>query len=432
MAYANPFSDLYPAYPDYTQGQPPVAAPLAPFPAAPAAPSAPSAPKPATPGSMATLASPYPVATMSSVEVPAPPVNVPAPPPVPTEPPPVSTAPNTSIGTQESLRAQLAKAYKDYTGRDSAQITDQEFQSWLVPLAGGNWTFKSPDWEAQIKNSPEAQAYAKSRSAATTTGTASGGAYSDASFQHELEALPPTGDSTRKVVAAHPEWGITVLNTKGDKVRLSDGRIMDVGYSFGNPANAKWQFIPAGGGTMGALVDPFANGSYGPLLDPWTEPFTGGGARPALPTIGPFNEPGPFKGPTPEEAFADPGYVFARDQSLEGLQNSAAAKGLLRSGGTLKDLLAWGNNFATQRYGDVYKRRADEYDKNLAALIQDYQLDTGATLTNAQLASNRYDADYDKQWREYLEREDAYRKNQAALFDRLKWRTELGYGAAGA
>jgi hypothetical protein len=45
----------------------------------------------------------------------------------------------------------------------------------------------------------------------------------------------------------------------------------------------------------------------------------------------------------------------------------------LGTGGTLKDLLAWGQNFAAQRYGDVYGRRAQEYGMNRSNAADTYR-----------------------------------------------------------
>ncbi len=71
-----------------------------------------------------------------------------------------------------------------------------------------------------------------------------------------------------------------------------------------------------------------------------------------------------FSAPTMEQAANEPGYAFARDQGRKALENSAAARGTLRTGGTLKDLFAWGDQFAEQNYGNVARRSADIYGMN--------------------------------------------------------------------
>lgn len=101
---------------------------------------------------------------------------------------------------------------------------------------------------------------------ATTTPTPTiAGNYSDSAFQQALQGLPANGDSVRQVLAAHPEWGITALSDKGDKVRLADGRVIDVGYAFGSGQGSRWQWLDtanAGGG--GA---PVAGSASNPWLD---------------------------------------------------------------------------------------------------------------------------------------------------------------------
>lgn len=53
---------------------------------------------------------------------------------------------------------------------------------------------------------------------------------------------------------------------------------------------------------------------------------------------------------------ADPGYQFAFDQQMQGLDRSAAARGSLYSGGHSADILGMANGLASQQYGDYYNR----------------------------------------------------------------------------
>ena len=64
-----------------------------------------------------------------------------------------------------------------------------------------------------------------------------------------------------------------------------------------------------------------------------------------------------FKLPTGQEALnQDPGYQFRLSQGLEALQGSAAAKGLLRTGGTLKDIQEFGQRAGSQEYQNAVDR----------------------------------------------------------------------------
>jgi hypothetical protein len=53
---------------------------------------------------------------------------------------------------------------------------------------------------------------------------------------------------------------------------------------------------------------------------------------------------------------ADPGYQFRMDEGMKGLQGSAAARGGLLSGGTLKALTKYGQNYASGEYQNAYNR----------------------------------------------------------------------------
>ena len=69
-----------------------------------------------------------------------------------------------------------------------------------------------------------------------------------------------------------------------------------------------------------------------------------------------------FKPPTPEELAANPSYQFRLQGGREAIDRSAAARGLLRTGGTLRDLAEYGQNFASQEYEGAYDRALRQYD----------------------------------------------------------------------
>lgn len=52
----------------------------------------------------------------------------------------------------------------------------------------------------------------------------------------------------------------------------------------------------------------------------------------------------------------DPGFQFRMDEGMKALQGSAAAKGNLNSGATLKALTRYGQNVASEEYGNAYNR----------------------------------------------------------------------------
>jgi hypothetical protein len=88
---------------------------------------------------------------------------------------------------------------------------------------------------------------------------------------------------------------------------------------------------------------PYVNtslGGYGSLMTPFGEQFTA---------------------PTNVTEQNDPGYQFRLAQGEKALQASAAARGTLFSGGTGKALTRYGQDYASNEYGNVYNRAYNEY-----------------------------------------------------------------------
>lgn len=122
------------------------------------------------------------------------------------------------------------------------------------------------------------------------------------------------------------------------------------GSVHGGPAPAPPPTTTTGGGGPHNNVDPYAGAyDYNPAFQ-----FT------AFPQ---FHGPR-FTPPTMEDAMNEPGYQFRSNQGMDAIQRSAAAKGLLRTGGTLKDLATWNQNFASGEYGNVYNRALNTFGTN--------------------------------------------------------------------
>lgn len=133
---------------------------------------------------------------------------------------------------------------------------------------------------------------------------------------------------------------------------------------------------------------PPKGGSITDLTAPYTGTFTPpvtrfpGATGTGVPDTPRFNAPGynkppafsyeDYVAPTLAEAEADPGYLFASNEGRRALEQGAAARGLLNSGGTLKDILAWGGNYGQQRYSDVDARKRNTYSMNRANAVGNY------------------------------------------------------------
>lgn len=65
-----------------------------------------------------------------------------------------------------------------------------------------------------------------------------------------------------------------------------------------------------------------------------------------------------------------PGYEFRLNEGLDAVQSSAAARGSLNSGATLRDLLKYGQDYATSEYGTYLNRLGGMTDMGAAAAGQ--------------------------------------------------------------
>lgn len=128
-------------------------------------------------------------------------------------------------------------------------------------------------------------------------------------------------------------------------------------------------------------------------FDPWNAP---------APYQAPvFNAPAPFSAPSGQDVLAaDPGYQFRVDQGTQALQQSAAAQGVLNTGGTLQDLINYGQAAGSQEYSNAYNRDLGTYQTN-------YQNALGAFNTNASNAYNAYNTNFQGGLNSWIANENA-------------------------
>lgn len=188
---------------------------------------------------------------------------------------------------------------------------------------------------------------------------------------------------------------------------------------------------PAGPGTLGALG---GLGQPGTLTAPFTDTFTRPPLRdlPQVPglTLPSFRGAAPFRDTTAADITADPGYAFLLGEGQKGVAQSAAARGLLNSGGTLKDIAKWTEDYAGTRFNDVDQRRRGDYLLNYQTQTLDpykfaYQsaLDsfapqlTGYT-TNAADTQHRNDADETSAWNQFLQKFNQFKDQRDSTWDK--------------
>lgn len=90
-----------------------------------------------------------------------------------------------------------------------------------------------------------------------------------------------------------------------------------------------------------------------------------------------YNFPGmpQFEAPTAESMLKDPGYNFRLKQGIGALEGSAAARGVLNTGGTLQDVTKFGQDYASGEFGNIWQRAKDMYAPKLA----EWQMKSGQT-----------------------------------------------------
>lgn len=71
-----------------------------------------------------------------------------------------------------------------------------------------------------------------------------------------------------------------------------------------------------------------------------------------------------FQAPTLQQAEQTPGYQFQLQQGEQAINNSAAARGGLLSGATLKDLLSYGQGLASTNYQQAYNNALTTFNTN--------------------------------------------------------------------
>ena len=88
----------------------------------------------------------------------------------------------------------------------------------------------------------------------------------------------------------------------------------------------------------------------------------------------------PFAAPTAADMGQDPGYQFRLSEGQKALERSGAARGVTNTGGTLKGILDYGQQAASQEYGNVYSRNLNTYNTNEANRAGAYQTNYGNAL----------------------------------------------------
>lgn len=142
--------------------------------------------------------------------------------------------------------------------------------------------------------------------------------------------------------------GISPINGGTFSLGSSTGTGAPVTSANGQPGTAP---VVNPGAAPGATAAPSGtNGSFGSLAQGWDQTFNS---------------------PTNVTEQNDPGFQFRQDQGTTALQNSAAARGGLLTGGTAKALTDFAQNDASNEYANVYNRALNNYNTNYNTFTND-------------------------------------------------------------
>ena len=141
------------------------------------------------------------------------------------------------------------------------------------------------------------------------------------------------------------------------KIILPNGQIVRVGNMFDAPgAQTSWGWTVQPSGVAGANAQGRAvgapNGPFSPV-DPYQAPE--------------------FKPPTGLDYMNDPGFAARMKMGTDAIQHAAAARGGILSGGTLKALERYGQDFGSNEFGNVFNRQLQTAGYNAGVGQQGYQ-----------------------------------------------------------
>jgi hypothetical protein len=86
---------------------------------------------------------------------------------------------------------------------------------------------------------------------------------------------------------------------------------------------------------------------------------------------------------------ADPGYEFRMAEGMKALERSAASRGILQSGGTLKDITRFGQDTASQEYQNAFQRYMMEQERMRRERMDplEYRIGLGQAAASGQAAN---------------------------------------------
>jgi hypothetical protein len=302
-----------------------------------------------------------------------------------------------------ALLSDVANGTPDAAGDWFAQ---QGAPSGGMQYPGGSATFNEQGGGAQAPGAP---------AAAPPSGNPMDRAYvqSQLANWYASQGLTPTGPGTGPTDIAYytdkilETGGWTNQTGKGeDNINYWTSRIPQDLAEAGRGGGGAGAAGGGGGAGFGGMGGPRP---YGTSAAPEATPFS----------FAAFQAPAPFEAPQLNET-TDPGYGARLTTGLDAIQRSAAAKGTLLTGGTLKGLNKFAQDYASNEYGNVYNRARGSYDTNFNQGLQAYN-------TNYNTAYQPWQSNFNNAYQSWSGNLGAQNQGYNQLFSLAN----MGYGAAG-
>jgi len=171
-----------------------------------------------------------------------------------------------------------------------------------------------------------------------------------------------------------------------------------------------WNQVTRGpeGGGGGNTGNPAGVGS---LLEPFTEQFVPPDTHWDMPEL-PVFDFADFVPKDPKEILSDPNYLMRFDQGNKALTNARAAEGLLRTGGTLKDFINYGQGMASNEMKNIFDRDLSTWGANENKAWQAFQPKITQYQTLAQTRQRQSELDWNRAWQQYMGRFDIFNRNK--------------------
>ena len=178
-------------------------------------------------------------------------------------------------------------------------------------------------------------------------------------MQYAQSLGPPSDENIQKTADYMKSLGYDVKANPGSDGFFINGVGVDMVSNYKGSGPKNWQWLPdSPSGSLGSMGNPNDPAGF------QTGTFTGGGRYPLASVMGtglaqPWTTP--FVAPTDITEQNDPGFQARLKMGTDALQRSAASKGTLLTGGLLKGLDRYAQDYASNEFGNVYNRAMGEY-----------------------------------------------------------------------